>query len=159
MKEIVLTNGKIALVDDEDFEELSEIKWYFRKEGYAVGNLPSPKKGVYPKQLMHRHIMSAKKGQQIDHINGNKLDNRKCNLRIADASLNQANSKLRSTNTTGYRGVQYKKDRKKCWYATIKHNYKVICLGYFETKKEAGLAYNEKAKELFGEFARLNVID
>lgn len=159
MKEIELTNGKIALVDDEDFKEISRITWYYRREGYAVGNLPSPEKGVYPKVLMHRYIMDAKKGEQVDHINGNKLDNRRENLRIANASTNKANCGLRSNNKSGYKGV-YKASgkRNKQWTASIKVNYEKISLGYFFTPEEAALAYNEAAVKHFGEFAKLNEV-
>lgn len=150
-----------VLVDDEDYEWLSKVNWYFRKEGYAVGNLPSPSKGVYPKVLMHRYILDAPKGTQVDHINGNKLDNRKENLRIANASTNKANCGLRSSNTSGYKGVVFAKARKHLptpWAAQIKVNYKTIGLGYFSTKEEAALAYNEASLNHFGEFAYLNTI-
>lgn len=151
----------IALVDAEDYEMLSKVKWYFRKEGYAVGNLPSPSKGVYPKVLMHRYILDAPKGTQVDHINGNKLDNRRENLRLANASTNKANDGMRSTNTSGYKGVVFAKARKHLptpWAAQIKVNYKTIGLGYFATKEEAALAYNEAAVKYFGEFAKLNTL-
>lgn len=149
----------IALIDDDDYEKLSKIKWYYRKnEGYAVGNLPSPEKGVYPKVLMHRYIMDAPKGKQVDHINGNKLDNRKSNLRIATASTNKANCGLRKSNTSGYKGVSIQKGRTKKWAAQIKVDYNRIHLGYFYTKEEAALAYNEAALKYFGEFAKLNIL-
>jgi hypothetical protein len=156
LKEIELTNGKIALVSDEDYEKVNIINWYYRKEGYAVGNLKSPSKGIYPKILLHRYIMNAQKGVQIDHINGNKLDNRRENLRVANASLNKANCGLRSNNKSGYKGVQYRKDRNKCWFASIKVNYKLISLGYYYTPEEAARAYNEGAIKYFGEFSKLN---
>lgn len=161
MKEIKLTNGVVTLVDDEDFEMLSKVTWYFRKEGYAVGNLPSPSKGVYPKVLMHRYILNAPKGSQVDHVNENKLDNRRENLRLATASTNKANSGMRSINTSGYKGVVYVKARKHLstpWAAQIKINYKTIGLGYFEVKEEAAKSYNEAAVKYFGEFAKLNII-
>jgi hypothetical protein len=158
MREIILTNGNKVLVDDEDYEKLSKLTWYFRKQGYAVGNLPSPENGVYPKVLMHRYILNAPKGTQVDHINGNKLDNRRCNLRIANASKNKANCGIRSNNTSGYKGVTKATGRRKNkpWTAQIKVNYKRIHLGYFETKESAALAYNEAALKYFGEFAKLN---
>jgi hypothetical protein len=162
LKEIKLTNGKTATIDDEDYEKVSKVNWYYRKEGYAVGNLPSPEKGVYPKVLMHRYIVDAPKGTQVDHINGNKLDNRKDNLRIANASTNKANCGVRSTNTSGYKGVVFVKARKhldKVWAAQIKVDYKTIGLGYFETKEEAAEAYNKAAVKYFGEFALLNIIE
>jgi hypothetical protein len=161
MKEITLTNGMTALVDDEDYEKLTKINWYYRREGYAVGNLPSPEKGVYPKVLMHRYILDAPKGTQVDHINGNKLDNRKENLRIANASTNKANDGLRSTNTSGHKGVTKASGsrKRKPWVAQIKVNYEHIHLGYYATTEEAAKAYNEAALKYFGEFAKLNVVE
>lgn len=148
-KEITLTNGKVALIDDEDFEKLNEFNWYFRKEGYAVSNT---------KHLMHRLVMNAPKGYQVDHINLNKLDNRKSNLRLANASTNKANDGLRANNTSGYKGVQCMRGRKKPWMSRIKVNYKNIYLGYYYTPEEAARAYNEAAYIYFGEYARLNKI-
>jgi len=153
MKEIPLTQGKVALVDDDDFEWINQWKWRFDSGGYAVREVNNT--SFY----MHRFIMDTPKGMQTDHINRDKLDNRRENLRICNASQNKINEDLRSTNTSGYKGVGYitnKRKRNKRWVATIWKDYKAICIGYFHTPEEASLAYNKKALELYGEFAESN---
>ena len=153
MKEIPLTRGMVALVDDEDFEWINQWKWMYNGCGYAVREVNGT--ACY----MHRVIMGTPKGMVTDHVNRNKLDNRRENLRICNMSQNKINDGLRSTNSSGYKGVQYvsnKRKRNKRWYAHIMHNYKNICIGYFYTPEEASLAYNKKALELYGEFAETN---
>ena len=107
---------------------------------------------------MHRLIMNAPKGLQVDHINNVGIDNRRFNLRLCNQSNNQANRGLDKDNTSGYKGVTFKKDkpRNKPWQAQINYKGKHYSIGYFATKEEAAKAYNAKAKEFFGEFARLN---
>lgn len=90
----------------------------------------------------------------IDHINGEKHNNQWINLREANYSQNSANSKLMITNSSGYKGVIFIENKKKCWHARICKNYKIINLGYFYTKEEAILAYQQGADKYFGEFAR-----
>lgn len=104
---------------------------------------------------MHREIIDEKENEHVDHINGNKKDNRKSNLRIATSSQNSRNIGLRKNNTTGYKGVIYEKKRDK-WRAEIKKDYKSIFLGYFDTKEDAAKAYNEASMKYHGEFANLN---
>ncbi len=94
---------------------------------------------------------------QIDHINQIKSDNRWCNLRECDRSQNQANTKKRSDNTSGYKGVTWSKKDKK-WYSQTHIKGKHLHLGVFKCKHQAAIAYNKKAMELFGEFAHLNKI-
>lgn len=154
MKKIVLTKGKYAFVDDEDYEIISKTKWY-------AGSRKGQDKyyAMNWKGRMHRFILKAKKNQEVDHINGNTLDNRKENLRICDSSQNKANSVISSRNTSGYKGVYRSKTNKhKKWIANIKAYGVVYRLGYFHKKEDAAKAYNKKAIELFGEFARLNEI-
>lgn len=155
MKKIKLTQGKYALVDNEDFLMLSEHSWYIHKTTnpknfYARTNVKGIKKNFY----MHRMIMNFPKGKEIDHINGNKLDNRKSNLRICTRQENGRNINYIKS-TSGYRGV-YK--AKKRWKSTIKFNGKIIYIGSFKLKEDGALAYNKKAKELFGKFVNLNII-
>lgn len=150
MKEIQLTQGKVALVDDGDFELLNKYKWSAHKgrgAWYAT-------RGVGPIK-MHRQITHAPIGAVVDHINGNGLDNRRINLRVCSHSENMRNSALRSDNTTGYKGVRKRTDRK--WYsAEIRVNGLSVNLGRFETAEGAARAYDEAAKKYFGDFARLN---
>lgn len=109
------------------------------------------------KYLAHRLAWFYVKGvwpeDGIDHINGDRTDNRISNLRAANSAQNSRNTALRSDNKSGYRGVSYVKDRKK-WVARIVHNYRQIVLGYFEHMEDAIVAYNKASAEFHGEFAR-----
>lgn len=156
MKQIELTKGKFALVDDEDFEKVSQYKWCFN-QGYVIRGKWN--KGKTDAIAMHRFIMNAQKGELVDHINHNGLDNRRQNLRIATRQQNAINSFKPINNTSGYKGVNYMKGegRVKRWRAVIKFNQKYIHIGYFMDAIEASRAYDKKAKELFGEFAYLNL--
>jgi hypothetical protein len=157
MKSITLTKGKVAWVDDEDYEWLNQWKWHANVHGltwYAV-------RGVGPSssQLnikMHRLIMNAPEDMEVDHINGNGWDNRRENLRLCTNLQNQWNRPKQRNNTTGYKGV--KRSRGK-FRATIQFRKKDIHLGHFSTAEQAARAYDKKARELFGEFARLNFPD
>lgn len=159
MKEIALTRGKVAIVDDDDFKRLGQYKWCaFPAYGnwYAGRSIRSNIKNRKQEfVLMHRIIMNAEKGMQVDHKNGNGLDNRRCNIRFCSKTENQRNKRILKSNTSGYKGVYLDKRTGK-WYAQINVCYKKRRLGLFDTKECAALAYNNAAKELFGEFARLN---
>ena len=166
----MLTQGKETLVDDEDYEMLMEHKWFANKDDksgkfYVKRKSPIDSNGKQKTICMHRVITNAPKGKQIDHINGNPLDNRKENLRTCTNQQNQMNRGKQNNNKSGYKGVRYMKKRKgminehfKPWVAQIKHNQKDIYLGMYKTKEEAALVYNKKAIELFGEYVYLNVI-
>lgn len=151
MKEIMLTKGKVALVNDEDFEELNKHKWHCNSDGYAVRNLLRGKIKIW----MHREILQTPKNKMTDHINGNKLDNRKENLRIANDVTNQQNKIGYSSN--GFKGVCKHKNRKnKPYFSTIRVMNRSIFLGGFSSVIEAAKAYDEAAIKYFGEFARIN---
>lgn len=143
-------NNVYALVDDDDYEKLSKHTWLLTIYGYARSMIKVD--GKYKNTAMHRLIMKAKKGMFLDHINGNKLDNRKENLRFCSLSQNNCNRRLRSDNTSGYKGVTLRPNG--VWQAKVSRRY----IGTFQTKEEAARAYNEEAKKLFGEFCRLNVV-
>ena len=156
MKKIKLTQGKVALVDDEDFEELSQSKWYAHKNRniyYAVRTYPSID-GKQHTIHMHRVILKTPAGLQTDHSNGDGLDNRKENLRVATRSENQWNTQKRINNTSGCKGVTWNKKNQR-WIAKIMKENKSYYLGSFKKKEDAALAYNLKATELFKEFAKL----
>lgn len=150
MKEILLTQGKVAIVDDEYFCEFSHYNWCFSTLGYAIRAWP----GSHGRNMwMHREIMQPPDGIQIDHINGNKLDNRVSNLRLATASQNHCNRPKSSRNTSGYKGVGKRNGR---WRVKIRLNGIDYHVGYFSSLEEAAQAYDVRAKELHGEFARIN---
>lgn len=155
MKTIPLTQGKVAIVDDEDYEELNRYKWYANLQSgiwYARRHLEK----MNEKNItMHRQIMGSPCGKFIDHINQNGLNNRKENLRTCTRSQNCKNSLRQKNNSSGFNGVCWHKRIKK-WQAYIQKNKKIIHLGYFVDINEAGRAVDTKAKEFFGEFAVLN---
>ncbi len=153
MKEIKLTQNKVAYVDDEDFDYLNQYKWYAQKSYntfYAVRGDYSKGK---PKQIrMHRVIMNVKESKMmIDHIDRNGLNNCKSNLRVCSNAENQWNTGLNARNKSGVKGVHFDKERNK-WTAQIRHKGKVYFLGRYKDIKEAIKNYNNKAKELRGQF-------
>ncbi|WP_342439296.1 HNH endonuclease [Paenibacillus sp. FSL L8-0436] len=156
MKAIKLTKGMSAIVDDDLFESLSQYSWWFHSGGYAGRS--ATKGGKKQSVLMHRQIVDAPTGKVVDHINGNKLDNRLENLRVTDQVGNQANrASLNRNNTSGYKGVSWNKATSR-FEAGVQVEGKRNFLGLFTTAEDAARAYNAKALELFGEYARLNVI-
>jgi hypothetical protein len=144
MKEIILSKGMVALVDDEDFDELNKFKWFAEKSDntYYAGRNDYTRKNKHVK--MHREITSAPLGKVVDHINHNGLDNRKENLRICSHAEN-----CRNTNSKGY----YFNKQKRRWHALLRLNGKHIHLGFFKTELEASLARIAGEKRHFGEFA------
>lgn len=151
---IKLTKGKSAIVDAVDYEYLNQWKWNF-DGNYARRN----DHGEYI--LMHRLINKTPKGLDTDHINQIKLDNRRSNLRTVTHQMNIANRNKFKNNTSGYIGVTHDKTTTnvfKKWASRIRINGKLIYLGRFINPKEAALAYNQAAKQYFGEYAILNLI-
>lgn len=149
-----------AIVDDEDYPVLSRFKWTIQDGDKDQTVYARTKMGINT-ILIHHLVMGT--GAMIDHKNRIGLDNTKKNLRIATQSENQANAvKRRSMNgkktSSKYKGVCWHKQRNK-WSVNIGKNGKQIYLGLFESEEEAAKAYDEKARELFGEFARLNFPD
>lgn len=160
VREIRLKGGFVALVDDADLPRMAGIHWYRTRDqerqrgtSYAIGNLREGDRLI--KVRMHRLIMDAPKGAHVDHINGNGLDNRRCNLRICTPRENARNQRLPKHNTSGFKGVHYRRQRS-CWSATIVIDRRQIHLGSFVEKEAAARAYDEGARLHFGEFARLN---
>jgi hypothetical protein len=156
-KEIQLTQGQVAIVDDEDFERLNQYKWCAAwSEGvqayYAQRSVNLGERKIITFK-MHREILNA---SEVDHSNGNTLDNRRLNLRAATRLQNSRNRKRRSDNTSGYKGVSWhsklQKWRTRIMFPEGKHR----SLGLFLDKIEAARVYDRAALKYHGEFARLN---
>ena len=156
IRTIPLTRGKYAVVDAADYEWLSQWKWCAGGKGYAE-RWSRNASGHRIKIGMHSLIIGIKPGYEPDHVNGDRLDNRRSNLRHATRSQNMANKKARQ-GTSLYKGVSWSKCSKK-WRADIMKNRKQQYIGSFATESEAAAAYNRVAVILFGEFARLNRLE
>jgi HNH endonuclease len=152
MKQIPLQNGKFTLVDDEDYEALSKFKWFCGTK-YAYRSQWDRVKRKNKNFFMHREIMQTPKGFHTDHINCDKLDNRRSNLRICSVSENLHNTRTPHTNTTGYKGTSWCKIKKK-FRARIRIDKKLIALGCFDSVIDAHEAYCVAVREKFGKFGR-----
>lgn len=149
MKEIKASRGAIFLVDDEDFEYLNQFSWTLNSCNYA---------GRYSDGrfiTMHRLIMGNPKGKQVDHIDGNRFNNQRSNLRICTQSQNCMNRKATTKGSSGFRGVH---KTKYSYQARIEVSGKKMNLGHFKEPMEAAIAYNKAAVKYHGEFAVLNDI-
>lgn len=154
MKKIPLTKGLITLVDDEDYDFLSQWKWCAHSSGYAVRSEIC--EGKCKTIWMHRIIMNTPEGMKTDHKDGNRINNQKSNLRHCTTSQNGANRQSQKASSI-YKGVSWNKKIKR-WKSAIKINGNVHFLGWFKNEIGAALAYNNSAKKFFGEFAKLNEV-
>lgn len=156
-REIKLPNGTIAKVDPDVYEEVAKHNWYLDAAGYARTNVwEGGRKSAAPR--MHRMVLQdASIKMHIDHINGDRLDNRRENLRVCTASQNSMNRGAQANNSSGYKGVIFDKNRVK-WRAEICHGGKRLYLGRYNTAEEAAIAYNAAALKYHGEFAYQNVV-
>lgn len=150
--EVPLTQGYAALIDEEDAGRVLVSKWTVFKTGKLVY--------AYRKQegkslLLHRFLLGAQPGDIVDHIDGNGLNNVRDNLRLVTAQQNNFNQGKGAGRSSQYKGVYWDADRGR-WVAQIKHNQRVFYLGSYPCEEDAALARDAKARELFGEFARLN---
>lgn len=147
MKELRLTKGKVALVDDDDFEHLASLRllWCLNSNYAYNASLGS----------LHRYLMKAPKGVVVDHADGNPLNCQRSNMRLATNAQNQQNLRRNRAGYTRFKGANWDRTRG-WWIARICIDGKRKYLGVFNTDKEAAHAYNEAAKQHFGEFAFLN---
>lgn len=160
MNSIPLNHGLQALVDKEDVQVLSSYKWCAMKNrsgawGAVTHKWQSASRSA--KRIhMHRLIMACPDGMVVDHINGNRLDNRKANLRICTVEENNRNRKKHNGGTSRYKGVCRKVENSNSWTVYIAARGRSFYLGSYSTEKEAALVYDRAARRLHGEFARLN---
>ena len=156
--EIPLTKDQVTVIDAEDFERVSQFKWYASARSKNSGKFDAARgaqvEGKPKLILLHRFIMDAPKGLVVDHINHNSLDNRKSNLRLATHRQNCQNKPVHFNKKT--KGVSFNKKYKKPYRAGIQLNRKQIVIGQFATEEEAMRAYDKSAIDLFGEFAHTN---
>lgn len=151
MARIELTQGQTALVDDEDYEYVSQWKWHARRDGNTFYAVRRPYKGGKQQKIVYMHkIVAQRLGIKgiADHINGNGVDNRRSNLRQATNKQNIENQRLQRCNKSGHRGVcWFKRDSK--WQASIKHNGRNIHLGRFDSIEDAVSARRKAEKKYF----------
>ena len=150
---IDIGQGKESIIDAQDVGLVADNSWYINTSGYAGRRKWNNTDGVWSAeyQQLHRLIMQPGSGLEVDHINGNRLDNRRCNLRVATHQQNMANKGVSKRSSTGYKGV-YATGRR--YEARIKYHDNEMRLGIFDTPEEANVAYQRKAVELHGDFAK-----
>lgn len=157
MKKIKLTQNKYTIVDDADFAMLNQYKWYFHKAGYALRTCHKPRNGKKQetfKVYMHHAVIGKYIGMDIDHIDGNALNNQRSNLRVCSHLENVMNrKKVDKTATSIFKGVYWNKKENR-WYARVAQKW----VGSFKKEIDAAKAYNQKALEFFGDFALLNKV-
>jgi hypothetical protein len=146
MMEIILLRGEISKVSDEDFKELSRYTWYLKDTGYAITF-------INRKQIsLHRFIMNPPLNMQVDHINGDKLDNRRENLRVCTQTENLRNSGINKNNTSGFIGISYDKERK-TYNPSITVDCRHINLGRYINIEDALIVRLKAEKKYYGDFA------
>lgn len=157
MKQIQLSDDFFVLVDDEDYERISSWSWYLLKvknsnNHYAVRHTPRPnRRHIY----MHREILNAPDGVEVDHVDGNGLNNTRKNLRLCTRSQNMMNRRASSSNISGFKGVSWDKSRNN-YLSKIKVKGKTINLGRFVDPIDAATAYDRAAVKYFGSYAKTN---
>jgi len=158
---VPLTQDKFAIIDEEDAERVLAHKWYAarrRRTWYAGTNIGTEANGDRKTIQLHRFIMNPAPDMEVDHRNGDGLDNRRANLRECPPKINATNQAKYACNKSGYKGVTWRPDTG-IWRATIKAGGRSYSLGQFVDRVEAARAYDAAARQHFGEFARLNFPD
>lgn len=162
MKELALNFGKVTLVDDEDYDFLALHRWTIKRSYvsttglihtiYAWGRVTP---GSRVRTFLHRFLLQPPPGVGLDHVNGDGLDNRRCNLRLCSHHQNAANMRKRPDATSRFKGVSLRRSTG-LWIAQLVVHRKWRKLGSFKDELEAARAYDRAAAEAFGPFARLN---
>lgn len=154
MAHLLLTKGFVAEIDDADYEWLLQWKWTAVVTGKNIKRVYAYRRANVERKVLylHRFILGAPAGSDVDHINGDTLDNRRGNLRIATRSQNLANNR-RAIGASGFRGVTRTASGEKMPFAT---QFRGRVIGRFETAQEAARAYDDAARKEFGPFAKLN---
>jgi len=155
---VFFKDGSYFLIDATDFELVSKYSWFKGKRGYPTMHTSRKSPEGYKTRPLHRYLIKIPDKADIDHINGDKLDNRRSNLRACTHQQNMFNQKKRSTNSSGYIGVSLFKATG-MFEAYIHHSGKKIYLGLYHTAEEAAYIRDKEAKKLFGKYARLNFPD
>lgn len=165
MKNISLGNGKYASVDDQDFHKVLGYNWIAKpskgKNGRTYTEYAIFREYVRGKRVsvrMHRFILDAPYGVHVDHIDGNGLNNTRCNLRICTAKDNQGNRRKFSSTSSQYKGVCWNKKTSK-WRAQLSSSRQRVFVGEFTSELDAAHAYDAAALKYFGEFARINTYE
>ncbi len=156
-RRIYLGEDEWTILDAEDYYKYGKFNWSLggsRKNFYAVRGIKN-KNGEFELVRLHRAIMNPPKRRVVDHRNGDGLDNRRDNLRIATKAQNACNGRKRKNTSSRFIGVHFHKGRN-MWAARIQHHKKDIWIGYFKSEVEAARAYDKAARKYHGEFARLN---
>lgn len=147
--------GQRVLIDRADMVLVAHLPWHLlprpNGRGYYVRAPIWPRKGSI---VLHRLLLAAPPGKEVDHINGEGLDNRRANLRICDGLQNRWNARTPRTNTSGYMGVQWRKRDQK-WEARYRDNGKIVRVGYFATREEAAAAWRDAVTKARGEFQHI----
>ncbi len=153
---IYFEDGRFFIIDAADLLTVSKRTWSLGKRGYPVSHTSRALPGGAKTECLHRYLLKPGNQFEVDHISGNKLDNRRKNLRICTHQQNMFNQRIRSTNSTGYQGVSYHKQTGK-YEAYINRDGKKIHLGLFISAEEAAFARDKAADRLYGEYANLNI--
>jgi hypothetical protein len=152
--EIRLTKGKVTLVDDDDVALVAGFRWHYGCRGYAV-RVTRDQDGRKKWVFLHRVLIDPPPGLTVDHIDGDRLNNRRANLRVATHSQQRANTKVGKNSKSGFKGVTWH-GASRLWHVRVGFQGKTLSFGYYDDPIQAARVYDAKALELYGPFARLN---
>jgi hypothetical protein len=153
-KQIHLTKGQVALIDAADYDQLIQLHWLYSPHGYAMRTMTKNKRRYFIQ--MHSEIMNAQPGELVDHIDRDRLNNTRANLRIVDRRQNMWNRNPNKRSAIAYKGVS---KHIRGWHARIRVYGQRIHLGYFDDPKMAAQVYDAAALRFFGEYAHINFPD